>query len=56
MVVNFRARGISRGARKLTRTPTLIEKKKEVKQIDKKLTKSNRIVITFITERGANKN
>jgi len=24
MVVNFRARGISRGARKLTRTPTLI--------------------------------
>jgi hypothetical protein len=56
MVVNFRARGISRGARKLTRTSTLIEKKEEVKQIDKKLTKSNRIVITFITERGANKN
>ena len=24
MVVNFRARGISRGARKLTQTPTLI--------------------------------
>jgi hypothetical protein len=24
MVVNFRARGISRGARKLARTPTLI--------------------------------
>ena len=28
MVVNFRARGISRGARKLARTPTLIKKKK----------------------------
>jgi len=26
MVVNFRAREISRGARKLTRTPTLIKK------------------------------
>jgi len=26
MVVNFRARGISRGARKLTQTPTLIKK------------------------------
>jgi hypothetical protein len=25
MVVNFRARGISRGARKLARTPTLIK-------------------------------
>jgi len=29
MVVNFRARGISRGARKLARTPTIIKKKKE---------------------------
>jgi hypothetical protein len=28
MIVNFRARGISQGARKLTRTPTLIKKKK----------------------------
>jgi hypothetical protein len=28
MVVNFRARGISRGARKLARTPTLNSKKK----------------------------
>ena len=28
MVVNFKAREISRGARKLTRTPTLIIKKK----------------------------
>jgi len=28
MVVNFRACGISRGARKLVRTPTLIKKKK----------------------------
>jgi len=28
MIVNFRAREISRGARKLTRTPTLIIKKK----------------------------
>jgi hypothetical protein len=27
MVVNFRARGISRGARKLARTPTLNKKK-----------------------------
>jgi hypothetical protein len=27
MIVNFRARGINRGARKLTRTPTLIKKK-----------------------------
>jgi hypothetical protein len=26
MIVNFRARGISRGARKLARTPTLIKK------------------------------
>jgi hypothetical protein len=31
MVVNFRARGISRGARKLTRTPTLIKKQKNIK-------------------------
>jgi hypothetical protein len=30
MVVNFRARGISRGARKLARTPTIIKKKKEM--------------------------
>jgi hypothetical protein len=29
MVVNFRAREISRSTRKLTRTPTLIKKKKE---------------------------
>jgi len=29
MVVNFRARGISRGALKLARTPTLIKKKKK---------------------------
>jgi len=29
MVVNFRARGISRGARKLARTPTLNYKKKK---------------------------
>jgi len=29
MVVNFRARGISRGARKLARTPTIIKKKKK---------------------------
>ena len=29
MVVNFRTRGISRGARKLARTPTLIKKKKK---------------------------
>jgi hypothetical protein len=32
MVVNFRARGISRGARKLARTPTLIYIKKKKKQ------------------------
>ena len=31
MVVNFRARGISRGARKLARTPTLNLKKKKKK-------------------------
>jgi hypothetical protein len=31
MVVNFRARGISRGARKLARTPTIIKKKKKKK-------------------------
>jgi hypothetical protein len=28
MIVNFRARGISRDTRKLARTPTLIKKKK----------------------------
>jgi hypothetical protein len=32
MVVNFRARGISRGARKLARTPTLIYKKKKTER------------------------
>jgi hypothetical protein len=32
MVVNFRARGISRGARKLARTPTIIKKKKKLKK------------------------
>ena len=36
MVVNFRARGISRGARKLTQTPTLI-KKKATQKTDKNL-------------------
>jgi hypothetical protein len=34
MVVNFRARGISRGARKLARTPTLNFKKKKRKKKD----------------------
>ena len=29
MVVNFKASGISRGTRKLARTPTLIKKKKK---------------------------
>ena len=29
MIVNFKARGISRGARKLARTPTLNKKKKK---------------------------
>jgi hypothetical protein len=33
MVVNFRARGISRGARKLARTPTIIKKKKRIDSI-----------------------
>ena len=33
MVVNFRARGISRGARKLARTPTLNKKKIMVEYI-----------------------
>jgi hypothetical protein len=38
MVVNFRARGISRGARKLARTPTIIKKKKKkVVQDSKKI-------------------
>jgi hypothetical protein len=32
MVVNFRTRGISRGARKLTQTPTLIIIKKKIMQ------------------------
>ena len=32
MVVNFRARGISRGARKLVRTLTLIKKKEKEKE------------------------
>ena len=32
MVVNFRAREISRGARKLARTPTIIKKKKKKKK------------------------
>jgi hypothetical protein len=35
MVVNFRARGISRGARKLARTPTIIKKKKVVQDSKK---------------------
>jgi hypothetical protein len=30
MVVNFKARGISQGTRKLIRTPTLIKKKKYI--------------------------
>jgi len=34
MVVNFRAGGISRGARKLARTPTLIVKKNSIKSIN----------------------
>jgi len=33
MVVNFRARGISRGARKLARTPTLNIKKKTRREV-----------------------
>jgi hypothetical protein len=32
MVVNFRTRGFSRGARKLARTPTIIKKKKKKKR------------------------
>jgi hypothetical protein len=36
MVVNFRARGISRGARKLTRTPTLNYSKKNKKKKEKR--------------------
>jgi hypothetical protein len=32
MVINFRTRGISQGARKLTRTPTLIKKKRKKKE------------------------
>jgi hypothetical protein len=33
MVVNFRAHGISRGARKLARTPTLKKKKKKTEHM-----------------------
>jgi hypothetical protein len=33
MVVNFRARGISRGVRKLARTPTLIKKEKKESEL-----------------------
>jgi hypothetical protein len=40
MVVNFRAREISRGTRKLTRTPTLNKKKK-------KTSKKVSIVVVF---------
>jgi hypothetical protein len=36
MVVNFRARGISRGTRKLVRTPTLNKKKKTWYIVDRK--------------------
>jgi hypothetical protein len=36
MVVNFRIRGISRGTRKLTQTPTLIKKKEETVKKRKK--------------------
>jgi hypothetical protein len=39
MVVNFRARGISRGARKLARTPTLNYSKKKKKKRKKKTQK-----------------
>jgi hypothetical protein len=33
MIVNFRNRGISRGAHKLARTPTLIKKKKKIQNL-----------------------
>jgi len=39
MVVNFRARGISRGARKLARTPTIIKKKNHVWSILRGITR-----------------
>jgi len=35
MVVNFRTRGISRGARKLAQTPTLIKKKEKKEEGEK---------------------
>ena len=41
MVVNFRAYGISRGARKLTRTPTLNYKKKKEEEEEKTFKKKN---------------
>jgi hypothetical protein len=41
MVVNFRARGISRGARKLARTPTLNKKKK--KRLQQPAERQNRL-------------
>jgi len=44
MVVNFRAYGISRGARKLTRTPTLnYKKKKEEEEEEEKKTFKKKI-------------
>ena len=45
MVVNFRVRGISRGMRKLTRTPTLI--KKNIQNIQSKNLKLNSIPNTY---------
>jgi len=46
MIVNFRTRGISRGAHKLARTPTLIKKtKKQV--IFKLLYMHGRILLTI---------
>jgi hypothetical protein len=49
MVVNFRARGISRGARKLARTPTIIKKKKKnnIKTTYLQISSNVRVVVIF---------
>jgi putative ribosome biogenesis GTPase RsgA len=45
MIVNFKAREISRGARKLARTPTLKKKKKRRSHLKKKHNVKRKLVI-----------
>jgi hypothetical protein len=49
MVVNFRVRGISRGARKLTRIPTLNLKKKKKTGIESMTQSSSSSCLVSIT-------